>query len=129
MAAYRALGVSSGSINLDTREISFALSIAGRPPMEFVSEFGPATQIIGALGRMFFGLQQRLAGEKGMTTVAGEQVQASHIQKDQWKDVVIMQLTTPQGVPYTFALPPKMAVDISEQLKTESAKPHQTGRA
>jgi hypothetical protein len=64
-----------------------------------------------------------------MQASSAEKVESSHIQRDRWENVVIMQLTTPQGVPYTFSIPPEFAAEIADQLKTESAKPHQTGRA
>jgi hypothetical protein len=61
--------------------------------------------------------------------LTAENVAATHIQKDRWANVVLMQLITPGGVPYTFALPPQVASDIADRLKTESAKPHQAGIA
>jgi hypothetical protein len=126
---YRIVGIGSGAVDTVAHEINFELTVAGRPPMAFAAEYGPAAQFIGALGRLFFELRQTLLAAKGMKSSAGEQIASSHIQRDRWENVVLMQLTTPQGVPYTFAMQPQIASEIAEQLKTESAKPHQTGHA
>jgi hypothetical protein len=108
---YRVLGIGSGGVDTVSHEINFEFTIDGRPSMSFVAAYAPAVQIIGALGRMFFELRRILHEAKGMKSVAGEQVASSHIQKDRWENVVLMQLTTPQGVPYTFAIPPQIAAD------------------
>jgi len=129
MAAYRVVGIGSGSVDTKAHEINFELTVAGRPPMAFIAEYGPASQITGALGRMLLQLRDVLIAANVMKGVSAESVASSHVQKDRWADRVIMQLTTPHGIPYTFALPPQIAASIAEQLKTESAKPHQTGSA
>jgi hypothetical protein len=92
-------------------------------------KYGAATQVIGAPGRMFSELQRYVETQGRMDAVAVETVAAAHIQKDRWMDLVIFQLTTPQGIPYNFVMPPQVASDISDRLKTESAKAHQAGSA
>lgn len=129
MGAYRIVGLSGGGVDTVSHEIQFELTITGQAPMTFVAEYGPAAQVIGALARMNLELRRVLLEAQGIKSVPAEKIASSHVQKDQWENMVIMQLTTPQGVPYTFAIPPQDAAGIAEQLKTESAKPHQTGRA
>jgi hypothetical protein len=129
MSAHRLTGLPNGQLDTETKEITFELAVTDRPPISFTMTYGPAAQIIGALGRMFLELQKVLWAEKGMQTAGGESVAVSHIQKDRWQNVVVLQLTTPAGVPYTFVLTPQDAADIGDQLKTESAKPHQVGTA
>jgi hypothetical protein len=126
---YRVLGLGTGGVDTETEEIIFDLTIDGRAPMSFVFEYGAAAQVIGALGRMFVELRRVLTERQPIKQASAEVVQSSHVQKDRWENLVIMQLTTPQGVPYTFAIDPQFAAEIGEQLKTESAKPHQTGHA
>jgi hypothetical protein len=126
---YRILGIGSGAIDAETDEMLFELTVDGRPPMPFIVGYGPAAQIISALGRMFVELRGVLLEKKAMKASAAEQVESSHVQRDRWEDVVIMQLTTPQGVPYTFRIDPQFASEIADQLKIESAKGGKPGHA
>jgi hypothetical protein len=130
MAAHRIVGLASGAVDTGKKEIQFALVVADRPPIPFVTEYGPASQFIGALGRMFLTLQEVLESEKkGIASVAAEQIAVAHIQQDRWTGNVIFQVTTPTGIPYNFVMPSQVASDIADRLKTESAKPYQTGTA
>jgi hypothetical protein len=74
-------------------------------------------------------LKRISAVSNAMEATPAELVTATHIHRERWANVVLMQLTTPTGIPYSFALSPQAASDIADQLKTESAKPHQTGTA
>jgi hypothetical protein len=130
MTAYRVLGIANGAINTETHDINFDLTVEGRPLMQFIMTYGAATQVIGALGKMFSHLQSVVQSQKqGQSAVAAEAVAGAHIQKDRWQDIVIFQLTTPQGIPYNFAMPTKVASDIADRLKTESAKSTDVGHA
>jgi hypothetical protein len=127
MPPHRLIGLTDGAVDTVSHEIHFSLAVHGRPPIPFITEYGPATQTIGALGRMFVELQTILENKKtGMAAVAAESVAAAHIQKERWNndDVVIFQLTTMSGIPYNFVIPRQAASDIADRLKTESAKPH-----
>jgi hypothetical protein len=126
---YRVLGIRMGSVDAETEEMILDLTIDGRPPMSFVLGYGAAVQVISALGRTFFELRRILTERQPTKKIPAELVQLSHIQKDRWEDVVLMQLTTPQGIPYTFAIPSQFASEIGDQLKMESAKPHRIGHA
>ncbi len=125
-------GIISGAVDTATLKINFDLAADGEPPLSCVMSYGAATQVMGALGRMFFELQNHanVESRRGqMTAIAAEDVAAAHIQKDRWVDVVLFQLTTSQGVPYNFAMPRHVAAEIADRLKIESAKPHQVGSA
>ena len=65
----------------------------------------------------------------GMAPVAAERASVSHVQKDRWSDVVLLQLITPRGVPYSFAIPCQAVANIAARLRTESDKPTATGTA
>jgi len=122
--------VPVGDVDTESLEIKFDLATIEGTSIRCAMKCGAATQIIGALGRMFSVLQEYAQKQKGrMEPLAAEEVAAAHIQKDRWMDVVIFQLTTPQGVPYNFVMPRHVASDIADRLKTESAKPHQSGTA
>jgi hypothetical protein len=116
-------------VDTKTNEIQFDLALEDGKSLNLIGSYGSVAQITGALGGMLLQLRQILHSKKGMASVAGEQVHSSHIQKDRWTDTVIVQLTTPSGIPYTFGIPTRVASEIADQLKTESAKPTQTGRA
>ena len=126
---YRLTGLPKGAVDTQEREIQFELSVAHERPLSFVARYGPAAQVISGLGRMLAELRRVLDEAKGMESTAAEAVATVQVQRDRWHDVVLVHLTTPEGVPYTFALPPQVAIGIADQLKTESAKPHQTGNA
>jgi hypothetical protein len=127
---HRIAAIPGGGVDPTNLEIKFDLATLDGSPISCVMKYGAATQVIGALGRMFSELQRHVETQKGqMDAVAAETVAAAHIQKDRWMDLVIFQLTTPQGIPYNFVMPSRVASDISDRLKTESAKPHQTGSA
>jgi hypothetical protein len=127
--AHRLVGLSGGTVDTVRHEMSFNVTASDGQSIVFVAEFGPASQLISGLSRMLSELRHVLYEAQGMKSIAAEAVAASHVQMDQWENVVLMQLITPQGVPYTFALKPQEAAEIADQLKTESAKPHQSGSA
>src|SRR5690348_8296887 len=126
----RVLGVKAGRVNTRTDEIVFDLAVEGKQfPMSFVASYEAFTQIMNGLGRLFVAVQNSLYEKKTMKGASAEAVASTHIQRDRWANVVLMQLSTPEGVPYTFAIPPQVAADMAEQLKTESSLPHQAGNA
>jgi hypothetical protein len=127
--SYRILGLKTGTVDTETDEIIFDLNVDGRPPMSFIAAYGPAAQVIGALGRMFVELRRLLLEKQAMKSGSAEEVESSHVQRDRWENKVILQLTTPQGVPYTFSIDPKFAVEIADQLRSESAKSGPVGNA
>jgi hypothetical protein len=125
----RVKSISGGAVDTEKHEIQFDFTIEGSQPKQFVASYGAVSQITGALGRMFLELRKIMHASQGAASVAAEKVASSHIQRERWDNVILMQLTTPDGIPYTFALSPESAAGIADQLKTESAKPHQTGQA
>jgi hypothetical protein len=127
---YRLTGLPEGAADVANQELRFSLSVARDAPLAFVGKIGVVTQIISALGRILMELRIQLeARGAGMASVNAEEVAAAHIQRERWRDVVLLQLITPAGVPYTFALSQEASVDISARLKIESAKSSQRGNA
>lgn len=125
---YRITGLPRGDVDSEKHEIHFTLGSAEKD-FSFIAKYGVASQVIGALGRMFFELKKIMATQKGMETTAAEELAAFHIQKERWNDLVLVELITSQGVPYTFAIPNEIAADIADRLKTESGKSTQVGSA
>ena len=131
MASTRRLaGLAGGNALPDTHELMFDLAVMnGQKPLSFIASYGVASQIIGALADMLKPLTDALAQAKGMVLISGEEVGSLHVQKERWEDVVILRLTTPEGIPHAFRMSPQTAVDIADRLKTESAKPTEAGNA
>jgi hypothetical protein len=115
---HRLTAMPDGHIDTEKREMVFDLSVSNGRSFSFVAKCGVATQVIGGLGRMFLELQRVVYQAQGIEPSAAEEVHSSHIQKDRWSDNVIVQLTTPAGVPYSFAIPSQIAADIAVRLKT-----------
>lgn len=129
MAEHKLVGIPKGHVDTEKDEIHFTLNMSDREPLSFVARYGAAAQVISSLGRMFLELQKILRQKNKMESIAAEELHSTVIYKEKFSDRVILQIVTDKGVPYTFALPTKDAADIADQLKTESAKPTQTGHA
>ena len=112
-----------------TFHVHFTLAVSEGPPISLVARYGVASQVIAGLGRMLLQMREALEKEKSTETVAAETVVDVHVQKERWSDMVLVQMMTPHGIPYTFAIPTQAAGEIADRLKIESAKPTETGRA
>src|ERR1700682_2895683 len=98
----RVIGINHGSVDLDTDEITFDLLVETKhAPMSFIATYTSFMQILYGLGKLHATVQRSLLDKNAMRAISAEEVAVTHIQKDRWKDVVLMQLTTPEGVPYT----------------------------
>ena len=124
-------GIANGGVHRGKFELYFTLTLEDGSKLDFTAEYGPASQVVGALGRLFSELQRAAAAAEGspIRATAAEKVGATLIEKDRWSNAVLLQLTTPQGVPYTFELSPQHAAEMADRLRVESAKPHQVGHA
>ena len=130
MPAHRVQHLSDASVDTHGRAIHFSLVVADNVPIPFVMGYGPSTQVIGILGRMFLMLQETAERDRSkIDAIVAEQVSRAHIQQDPLSGNVIVQMTTPAGIPHNFVLTPKAASDIADLLKIESAKPYQVGSA
>jgi hypothetical protein len=118
----RLVGLPAGAVDADKQEIQFDLALE-RQTLSLKATYGVVSQVIAALGRMLLELQTVRDAGKNVAGGAGAQMHLYQIQKDRWTDSVIVQITTPSGVPYTFGIPTQIAAEIAEQLKIESAKP------
>jgi hypothetical protein len=122
-------GMPQAIPNTETKDIRFALSVSEGEPVMCVAPYGVAVQISSGLGTATQVLRMALTAQGEIEPVAAEQIQLVQFQKEQWSDVILMQLTTVQGVPYIFQFPSQYASEIVAQLKTEAAKPTQVGNA
>ena len=127
--AVRLTGLGNGEADLDQQEVRFTLTDTLFQNFEFVAAAGVAEQITSALSRMCTSLRE--AGIAGNVTrlSAAEPVAEAIVHRERLRDLVLLQLITPSGTPYTFALDRHAAIDISDRLKTESAKDVPKGMA
>jgi hypothetical protein len=126
---HRLTGTPGGEIDHDKQEIRFSLNVSEGKPISFVAKFGVAAQVTAGLSRMVLELRRILASPGVTETMAAEEVSEAQAHKERWQDKVLLQLVTPLGTHYTFALPTTLASEIAERLKTESAKPTNVGTA
>ena len=128
---HRLVGITRGAVDTKAHEIQFDLQDSERRTVSFVGRFGPIAQVIAGLARLHFELRQILQTAKAMEPTAAEEIGGHRIHADSWSPVVLVELVTPQGVPYTFEVSRQMANEIADRLKSESAKivRTQTGQA
>ena len=125
----RLTGMPQAVPNANTKDVRFVLSVSEGAPIMCVANYGVAAQIASGLGSAIRVLRMALASDGTMEPIAAEEIREIHVQKDQWSDVVLVQLTTVLAIPYTFQISSQMAAEIADRLKTESEKPTQTGHA
>lgn len=118
----RTTGISNGAVDEQNQEIRFSLNVQQAPPMEFVAKFGVASQITSAIARMVVELEKFIRARNGSATTAAEQIVNSHVQQERWDGKILMRFTTDKGVPYTFAVTPQGAAEISDQLRIEAQR-------
>ncbi len=118
----RLTGLGSGEADVDQQEVSFTLTSTLFQNFEFVAAAGVAEQITSALSKMCTTLREAAIAGNVIRSTSAEEVAAVIVQRERLHDLVLLQLITPSGTPYTFALDRHAAIDISERLKTESAK-------
>ena len=126
---HRLRGISQGKIDTKTDELRFNLTVDENRSVSFVTEYGTLVHVMGALGQLFVALRDVVHQKKHPVLTFADEVASALIQRDRWANVVLIQLTTLQGIPHTFALSSEEAVQMAEKLKTEAAKSHQTGNA
>ena len=127
--AIRLIGLESGEVDLDRQEVRFTLTDTLSQNLEFVAAAGVAEQITSALSRMCTALREAAIAGNVTRPIAAEPVADTIVQRDRLHDLVLLQLITLSGAPYTFSLDHQAAIDISDQLKTESAKSVPRGTA
>jgi hypothetical protein len=125
----RVNGLPTGHMDGANHEIFFELSTPQGHKLPFVAKFGVASQIVSSLARMVRQMEGIMRSQNVAASTAVEMVAEAHVQKERWQDLVILRFVSAGGVPYTFGIPSAEAAQLAEMLKTESAKPTQTGNA
>lgn len=122
------LGITNvKALNTETLEFEITFAFENGPPMPIVTYFPAVEQMLPALAQVATAVREQQRGTAQLAVA--EDVRECNVEKDRWQDVVIIRFVSLHGVPYTFALPPKGALEIAERLKSEAQKPHQVGTA
>ena len=121
----RLVGLQSGAADIEKLEAQFTLSTSDGKPLRFVAKLGVAEQITAALARICTELRAKAARALG----AAEQVAGFHVHREAMHDAVMLRIQTPQGVVYTFAMEPRIAVDMAASLKAEGERSISIGRS
>jgi hypothetical protein len=98
------------TINPASSELHFALRIGGEIAT-FVAPLAIATLFADALGRA--------VSETRRGIPPAEDVVSSRVERQSGEEPVTMHLTIRTGIPCSFALTPKMAVEIGENLQSK----------
>ena len=125
----RVVSLPNGSADIDGQQVNFTLASSGGKSFNFVAKIGILQQVIRALARMYAELESHLRATDGVAVAYAMAVAKTRIHKERWSDAVLMELTDQDGIPYLFQMTSQTASGIADQLKTESAKPTQTGTA
>jgi hypothetical protein len=120
----RLTGIPGGTVDTQKREIDFRLQLNDGTELSCIADFSAAEQMASALGRM----TQQFRQSKSQNVTA-EQITEYAVQRDPLGGPVLLRLITPQGIPYTFAVPLSAATDIATRLQIESAKVLPSGNA
>ena len=123
----RLLGISNVRGHQDTLDFDVTIAVDGRKPIEAIVAFPVVEQMLQALSLLAKAAREHLSGT--VQAVVAQDVHQVIVEKDRWEDLIVIRFLSIEGIPHTFAVPPKNALDIAERLKTEAAKPHQIGTA
>ena len=121
----RVTGLPEGAVDKERKEIHFSLATSEMKPLDFVAKYGIAAQVVAGIGRMMSEL--RAIQEQPGTAEAppAEPVTGFSIRKE--RDVVLVQLMTQLGIPYTFAIPTAHAAELADRLKGGGGEGEGTG--
>ncbi len=118
-----------GSVDVDRRDVHFTLVKNDGTTLQCVGEFTATAQITAALAQMLSSLRTRVNKKPATVPVAATSIQWALVQKDPWSDFVLLQLISPEGIPFSFQIQRKDAAALAARLRTESEKPTLTGNA
>lgn len=98
-------------------------------PITFVAHYGTLLQITSALGSAFHILRAFLTQEGRAEIISTEKIDSLNLQKDQFSESLVIQVTTDQAIPYTFRLSDQLALDLAETIHTQAGTSRQVGSA
>lgn len=127
MPAKNSLGIANVKGHQDTLDFDITIAVDGRKPIEAIAAFPVVEQMLQALSLLAKAAREHLSGTA--QAVVAQDVHQVTIEKDPWQDAIVIRFLSIEGIPHTFAVPPKNALEIAERLRIEASKPHQAGTA
>ena len=92
---YRLTGLQADAVDQEKHEIHFELSVGHDTPISFIARYGPLSQAVGALGRI-------LTPRRALSLLPLKMLPPGISSATAGKSIVLLQITTPQGVPYNL---------------------------
>jgi hypothetical protein len=111
----RLTGLPEGAVDKERNEIQFSLATSEMKPLDFVAKYGIAAQVVSGIGRMMSELRAVQQQSGATESPPAEMVTGAVVRQE--RDVVLLQLMTQLGIPYTFAIPAAHAAELAERLR------------
>ncbi len=121
-------GIEEGSIDPEKGYVVFKAKLDRRPDQWFAAKANVLDQTLSTLATLLRQLREHTAVPAAEAIFAIEVGQYA-IQKDPFSEKVLMKIISPDGIPYTFAVPTRATDEMSERLKAEGSKPTVFGKA
>jgi hypothetical protein len=113
----------------NTEDIRFVLDVKDDSPINCVADYGTASQIASGLGNAIRFLRAALSAKGAVVPLSVEHLSTFHVERNLLEEEVVMTVTTASGIPYLFQLPTQVALELSDQLRTEALKANPMGNA
>jgi hypothetical protein len=123
----RLLGISNVRGHQETLDFDITIAVDREEPIEAIANLPVIEQMLPVLSLLAQAVREQLSGTAQV--VVAQDVSQVTVEKDPWQDQIVIRFLSPEGIPHTFAVPPKNALEIADRLKSEAAKPHRVGQA
>jgi len=125
----RLTGMPQATPNGFTEDIRFVLETTADNSIYCVADYGTASQIASGLGNAIRLLRAALSAKGSIVPVSAEHLSTIHVDRALLSEDLIMTVTTALGVPFLFQIPIPVALELSDQLRTEALKANPMGNA
>jgi hypothetical protein len=125
----RLTGMPQAIPNGDTEDIRFVLEVRDDNPIICVADYGTASQIASGLGSAIRLLRAALSAKRSAVPVSAEHLSTIHVDRTLLSEDLAIKVTTASGVPFLFQIPIQVALELSDQLRTEALKVNPLGNA
>jgi hypothetical protein len=125
----RLTGMPQAIPNGITEDIRFILETGADNPIYCIADYGTASQIASGLGNAIRILRAAFAAKGSVVPISAEYLSTIHVDRALLSEAIVMTMTTAAGVPFVFQLPTQVALELSDQLRTEALKATPTGNA
>lgn len=125
----RLTGMPQATPNGITEDIRFVLETGHDNPIYCIADYAAASQMASGLGNAIRLLRAALSAKGSVVPVSAEHLSTIHVDRSLLSGDLIMTVTTALGVPFSFQIPIQVALELSDQLRTEALKANPMGNA